>query len=76
MVTPFGWHFLRSEITPIDCPVDVIDDERPEIIFFVKDRDGQDKELVVNDDNRAEAYDSWQLAWEKQQNEKGSGNQT
>lgn len=74
--THFGWHFLRSEVTPVDCTVDVIDDKRPETTFLIKDRDGQDKELVVNDENRAEAYDSWQLAWEKQQNEKGSGNQT
>ncbi len=56
--------------------MDVIDDERPEIVFFIKDLAGQDKELVVNDENRAEAYDSWQLAWEKQQIEKGSGSQT
>ncbi len=74
--THFGWHFLRSEITPVDCTVDMIDDHNPNITFFIKDRDGQDKELVVNDENRAEAYDSWQLAWEKQQNEQGSGNQT
>jgi hypothetical protein len=74
--THFGWHFLRSDLTPIDCTVEVVDDERPEIIFFIKDCDGQDKELVVNNKNRAEAYDSWQLAWEKQQIEKGSGSQT
>ncbi len=74
--THFGWHFLRSKITPIDCTVDVIDDERPESVFFITDRAGQDKELVVNDENRAEAYDSWQLAWEKQQSKKGSGSQT
>jgi len=74
--THFGWHFLRSEITPVDCTVDVIDDEQPETTIFIKDRDGLDKELVVNDKNRAEAYDSWQLAWEKQQYEKESGNQS
>lgn len=74
--THFGWHFLRSEITPVDCTVDVIDDEQPETTIFIKDRDGQDKELVVNDKNRAEAYDSWQLAWEKQQFEKESGSQS
>ena len=62
MVTHFGCHFLRSENTPIGYMVDVIDDERPEIVFFIKDRDGQDKELVVNDENRAEASDSWQRA--------------
>jgi hypothetical protein len=26
-----------------------------------------DKILVVDEDNRADAYDSWLLAWEKQQ---------
>ena len=24
--THFGWHFLREEITPIDCMVEMLDD--------------------------------------------------
>lgn len=65
--THFGWHFLRDEITPVDCTIEMIDDGRSEVVFFIQDKDGTDKELVVNDENRAEAYDSWRLAWEKQQ---------
>jgi hypothetical protein len=65
--THFGWHFLRDEITPIDCTVEVEDDGQPEITFYIKDRDGVDKVLVVNEENKAEVYDSWVRVWEKQQ---------
>jgi hypothetical protein len=64
--THFGWHFLREEITPVDCTVEITDDGQPETTFLILDRDGLDKVLVVNDDNWADAYDSWLLAWEKQ----------
>lgn len=63
----FGWHFLREEITPIDCTLEIIDDGNSERTFLIKDRDGIDKLLVVDDSNWADAYDSWQLAWEQQQ---------
>lgn len=62
----FGWHFLRQEVTPLDCTVDMVDDGRLELTFLIKDRDGTDKTLVVDDSNRAEAMDSWRLAWEQQ----------
>ena len=65
--THFGWHFLRDEITPIDCVIEMKDDCQDEITFFILDRDGVDKTLVVDDSNRAEAHDSWRLAWEAQQ---------
>jgi hypothetical protein len=68
--THFGWHFLREEITPVDCTAEMVEDGKEEITFFIKDRDGVDKELVVNDDNRAEAYDSWVQAWQRQQTAK------
>ena len=64
----FGWHFLREEITPIDCTLEVIDDGKAERTFLIIDRDGIDKLLVVDDSNWADAYDSWQLVWEQQQN--------
>ncbi len=64
--THFGWHFLRQEITPIDCVIEMSDDGKEEITFFVLDRDGIDKTLVINDENRAEAYDSWRQVWEQQ----------
>jgi hypothetical protein len=59
---------LREEITPIDCTLEVIDDGKAERTFLIKDRDGIDKLLVVDDSNWADAYDSWQLVWEQQQN--------
>jgi sugar/nucleoside kinase (ribokinase family) len=65
--THFGWHFLRDEITPVDCTLQVVDDGQPERVFLILDRDGVDKTLVVDDANWADAYDSWRLAWEQQQ---------
>ncbi len=63
----FGWHFLREEITPIDCTLEIIDDGQDSRTFVILDRDGIDKELLVDESNWAEAYDSWQDAWENQQ---------
>lgn len=65
--THFAWHFLRDEITPIDCVVEMSDDGREELTFLIIDRDDVDKELVIDESNRDEAYDSWRQAWEQQQ---------
>jgi len=65
--THFGWHFLRQEVTPVDCTIEVTEDGKDETTFLIKDRDGIDKVLVVDESNYAVAYDSWHLAWEKQQ---------
>ena len=65
----FGWHFLREDVTPVDCTVQMLDDGKTDITFFIMDRDGVDKTLVVNEENHATAYDSWVLAWEEQQSE-------
>jgi hypothetical protein len=62
----FSWHFLGEEITPVDCVIETVDDDRPELTFYIKDRDGSDKTLVIDDTNRGEAYNSWRQAWEKQ----------
>ena len=67
--THFGWHFLRDEITPIDCTAEMVDDGKNEITFHILDRDGVDKILVVDESNRDEAYDSWRSAWERQQSD-------
>ena len=67
----FGWHFLREEVTPIDCTVEILDDGNSVRTFIIKDRDGINKQLLVDDHNWAEAYDSWQLAWEAQQSVMG-----
>lgn len=63
----FGWHFLREEITPIDCTLEIIDDGNHMRTFFILDRDGINKTLVVDENNFGSAYDSWLLAWEEQQ---------
>jgi hypothetical protein len=63
----FSWHFLREEITPIDCTLEIIDDGKDSRTFIILDRDGIDKELLVDEQNWADAQDSWQLAWENQQ---------
>ncbi len=64
--THFGWHFLRGEITPVDCTAEVLDDGEEAITFIVNDRDGSVKTLVVDDSNRDMAYDFWLQAWEQQ----------
>lgn len=66
----FGWHFLRDEVTPVDCTLEIIDDGQPERVFLIKDRDGIEKELVVTEENRGEAFDSWEQLWEKQAGKK------
>jgi len=65
--THFAWHFLREEITPIDCVIEMTEDGQEELTFLILDRDGIDKTLVVNKSNQPEAYDSWLQAWEEQQ---------
>ncbi|HEX9029079.1 MAG TPA: hypothetical protein VF823_07885 [Anaerolineales bacterium] len=63
----FGNHFLGKEITPVDCTTEISEDGHAELTFLIKDRDGSDKVLVVDNTNRGDAYDSWRLAWERQQ---------
>ncbi len=63
----FGWHFLREEIAPVECLVEAVDDGNQAITFCIKDRDGLDKVLVVDQANRAEVYDFWHEVLEKQQ---------
>ncbi len=63
----FGNHFLGDEITPVDCLIQMEDDGKSEMTFLVLDRDGVDKLIVVDEDNRGETIDSWRSVWEKQQ---------
>ena len=65
--THFAWHFLREEVTPVDCTIEMAEDGQAERTFLIRDRDGLDKILVVDQDNLADAYDSWLQAWEQQQ---------
>ena len=55
------------------CVVEIEDEEnRDNITFFIKDRDGTEKQLEVNQENWPDAYDSWLLMYEKQQVDKGA----
>ncbi len=49
----FGWHFLREEITPIDCTLEILDDGKETRTFIIMDQDGIDKELLVDEHNWA-----------------------
>ena len=62
----FGSHFLGETITPIDCVVEMVDDGKTDLTFYILDRDGQDKILVIDESNRGDAWNSWIKAWEKQ----------
>ena len=63
----FGNHFLQDEISPVECLIETQDDGKSDLTFFILDRDGVDKVLVIDESNRSDAIDSWRLAWEKQQ---------
>jgi hypothetical protein len=65
----FSWHYLGDEIRPNYCMVELVEDGRPERTFYIKDRDGVDKILVVDEDNWADVHDSWMLMWEKSHEE-------
>lgn len=65
--TCFSWNYLREEILPNYCLVDVQEDFRPARTFYVQDRDGSVKTIIVNEQNWADFYDAWQLAYAEQQ---------
>lgn len=46
--------------------VDTIDDGKEDITVYIHDKD-RDKVLIITDKNWGDAFDSWQLLWEKQQ---------
>ena len=66
----FADKYLTGEVKPTACTLAVVEDESENLKFFIKDRDGSEKEFIVNDMNLADAIDSWMLAYEEQQREK------
>ncbi len=64
--TCFSTNYLVDEIRPNYCLVDIQEDFRDARTFYVQDRDGSVKTLVVDQHNWPDFYDSWQLSWEKQ----------
>ena len=59
----FGWRLMRlmekGEMHLSSCHISSHDDGRASFTFHIHDRDGKDIKLVINQDNWAEAYDSW-----------------
>ena len=66
--TCFSWHYLGDEVRPNYCLIDMEDDGKPERTFYIEDRDGVDKVLVVDEDNWAEVYDGWQMTMQEDLN--------
>lgn len=63
----FADKFLGQEVKPAACTLMVVDeDQHDNIVFYIHDRDGQEKEFVVNDKNLLEAMDNWMDAYAKQ----------
>ncbi|HUF40272.1 MAG TPA: hypothetical protein VMN57_17245 [Anaerolineales bacterium] len=67
----FADKFLGDEVLPAACTVMLAEeDDNEQIVFYIRDRDGSEKELVVDDGNLAEAIDSWMKAYADQQAKK------
>jgi len=62
-----GWSF-----EPGGCIVESMDDGHPGATLYIKDWD-RNKLLVLDEGNWPDAFDSWQLLWEKQFYEKSKG---
>lgn len=68
----FAEKFLGGEVLPTACTVMLMEeDDNDELVFFIRDRDGTEKELVVNDENLTDAMDSWIKAYAVQKGENG-----
>ncbi len=66
----FADKYLGEDVQPTACTLLIEDKEsREEILFLIKDRDGTEKEFVVNDKNLSLAIDSWMQAYKQQQKE-------
>jgi hypothetical protein len=62
----FAGNLVQEHFCPA-CLLDEIEDGRPELTVHILDRDQTEKTLVVDEDNWGEIFDSWLLAWERQQ---------
>ena len=58
----FGYHLARTmkgDFQPSACTIKWDNECQEEITYLLRDKDGQDKVLVVNQENWADAYNSW-----------------
>lgn len=63
----FADKYLGREVRPTACTVALMEeDNRDEITFYIRDRDGSEKQLTVTDSNLATAIDSWMQAYREQ----------
>ncbi len=65
----FGWrmqHLMEGEFLPGGCMFKAEEDGRDDFTIHIHEKDG-DKLLIVNEQNWPDAYDSWFLLWERQQ---------
>lgn len=62
----FSIHLLNSDFDEATCALDVVETQRPEVVFRIHDRDDSIKTLVVNDENKNQALASWIWLWEQQ----------
>jgi len=68
----FGGQIMVWDFEIDGCIMEIKEEEdKDNITFYIKDHDCSDKVLYVNKDNWPDAYDSWLLLWEKQQEESG-----
>ena len=68
--TDFSDKYLGKDVKPTACTLMIVnEDKRDEIIFHIHDRDGTEKEFVVNDKNFLDAMENWMDAYAKQQAE-------
>lgn len=69
----FADKYLGKEVKPTACTLLVLnEDQRDEIVFYIHDRDGSEKEFVITDKNLLQAMDNWMDAYAQQQVEKAA----
>lgn len=66
----FADKFLGENVLPTACTVMLMEeDDRDELVFYIRDRDGSEKEFTVSDSNLSDAIDSWMKAYADQHKE-------
>ncbi len=62
----FAEHLLHKDFPKADCFISIDLQRRPELIFNIIDGDSREKLIVVKDENREKAMQSWISLWEEQ----------
>ncbi|MDH3944714.1 MAG: hypothetical protein OEV06_11525, partial [Anaerolineae bacterium] len=64
----FGGRVMLKDFDIEGCVMKIEEEgDTKNISIFMHDRDGTDKELLINEENWPDAYNSWMLLYEKQQ---------